>query len=339
MIRSRAPLRLGLGGGGTDVSPFSDEYGGCTINTTINMYVYCSIEQTTDGTIEFHEADSNRTFQSDAKLKLELDNTGFDLQKGVYNRIVKDFAKNTLSFKMTTYSDAGPGSGLGGSSTFVVAMLQAYTEWLNLPLGKYDIARLAYEVERIDVGFVGGKQDHYAATFGGFNFMEFYDNRVIINPLNIKPWIINELETLMLIYCTESNRESAKIIEQQIQNTKAKNTDSLEAMKQLKHDAVSIKKAILFGDLDSFSQIMNRSWEAKKRMAVSISNSRIEAIIRTAKEAGAMAGKVSGAGGGGYMLFLVAPDKRTKLMRCLKTFGGSSSRVMCTNRGAEAWKI
>ena len=338
LIRSRAPLRLGLAGGGTDVSPFSDEYGGCTINATINMHVYCSIEPRDNGEIEFHDTNSGKSFKSTAKPLLELDGTGFDLQKGVYNRIVKDFTQNALSFKMATYSDAGPGSGLGGSSTFVVAMLQAYAEWLDLPLGKYDIAHLAYEIERIDVGLLGGKQDQYAATFGGFNFIEFYKNRVIVNPLRIKPWIITELETLILLYRTDSARESAKIIREQIDNTKAKNTASLEAMQQLKRDAVSIKEAILLGDVDSLVQTINRGWEVKKRMAASISNSRINTIMQTARDAGAMAGRVSGAGGGGYMLFLVMLEKRSDLTRAPEPFGGAACRAMFTERGAEAWK-
>ncbi len=339
ILKSRAPLRLGLGGGGTDVSPFSDEYGGCTINATISMYAYCSIEPNDRGVIEFHEADSGKTFKSDTRERLELDGTGFDLQKGVYNRIAKDFARTPLSFKMVTYSDAGPGSGLGGSSTFVVAMLQAYSEWLNLPLGEYDIARLAFEIERIDLGFVGGKQDQYAATFGGFNFMEFYEDRIIVNPLRIKPWILNELETLMLLYRTDSTRESAKIIEEQIDNTKAKKAESLEAMQQIKRDAISMKEAILLGDMEAFAHTMNEGWEAKKRMAASISNSRIDTIMEAANDAGAMAGRVSGAGGGGYMLFLVRLSNRPELARVLETFGGGISRVAFTRRGAEAWRV
>ncbi len=339
LIKSRAPLRLGLAGGGSDVSPFSDEYGGYALNATIGMYVYCTIEPSDDGTIEFHEADSGKTFKSKATERIEPDGAGFDLQKGVYNSIVKDFAHRPLSFKMLTYSDAGPGSGLGGSSTFVVAMLQAYSEWLNLPMGEYDIARLAFEIERVDLGFLGGKQDQYAAAFGGFNFMEFNGNRVIVNPLRIKPWIIDELETLMLLYRTDSTREGARIIKEQIDNTTARKADSIEAMKQIKRDAVSMKDAVLLGEVEAFAQTMREGWEAKKRMADSISNSRIDTIMAAARDAGAMAGRVSGAGGGGYMLFLVRLRDRSELVRILETFGGGASRVTFTGRGAEAWRI
>jgi D-glycero-alpha-D-manno-heptose-7-phosphate kinase len=203
LIRSAAPLRLGLAGGGTDVSPYSDIYGGAVLNATISMYAYATIEPRDDGKIEIISVDKNESFSTDALPELEIDGK-LDLIKGVHNRIVIDFNKGKpLSFTIYTYADAPPGSGLGTSSTLVVAVIGAFVEWLKLPLGECDIAHLAFEIERIDLKQAGGKQDQYAATFGGFNFMEFYDNhKVIVNPLRIKQEILDELQHNLLLYYT-----------------------------------------------------------------------------------------------------------------------------------------
>ena len=168
-IRSKAPLRLGLAGGGTDVSPFSDIYGGAILNATINMYAYTTIEPTNDGKIVFDNparTELREEFDSCEEIKPE---GFFILHKGVYNRIVKQFTHKPLSFRISSFVDSPPGSGLGTSSTLVVSILGAFVEWLKLPLGEYDIAHLAYEIEREDLAMTGGKQDQYAATFGGFN--------------------------------------------------------------------------------------------------------------------------------------------------------------------------
>ena len=224
LIRTKAPLRLGLAGGGTDVSPYCDEYGGMILNATIDMHTFCTLEPRDDGQIIFEAKDLDHYFKTEACGQIEIDGS-MDLHKGVYNRIVKDFNHGKpLALKMTTFSDAPPGSGLGTSSTIVVAMVYAYMEWLKLPLGDYDVAHLAYEIERIDLGLHGGKQDQYASTFGGFNFIEFWKNdRVIVNPLRIKNRIIDELELSMVLYYSGVSRESAKIINEQIANTEQKN--------------------------------------------------------------------------------------------------------------------
>jgi D-glycero-alpha-D-manno-heptose-7-phosphate kinase len=207
IYRSKAPLRLGLAGGGTDVSPYSEMYGGAVLNATIDLYAYCTIEETTSGSIIINAPDLKlkKKYQSFRSLPI---NGTLDLHKGVYNRIMHDFRiTRPLSFKLTTWCDAPPGSGLGSSSTIVVAILKAFAEWLNLPLGDYDMAHLAYQIERGDLGFRGGKQDQYAATFGGFNFIEFYsDERVIVNPLRIKREIADELEVSMVLFYTGASR-------------------------------------------------------------------------------------------------------------------------------------
>lgn len=340
LVRAKAPLRLGLAGGGTDVSPYSDEYGGYVLNATINMYAYCTIELTDDGMITLNAVDRNEFFECESKAFLEIDDL-LTLHKGVYNRVIKQFNNNEpISFRMTTYSDAPAGSGLGSSSTMVVAIMKAFTELLSLPLGEYDIAHLAYEIERKDLNLSGGRQDQYAATFGGFNFIEFYNNdRVIVNPLRIKNWIVNELETSLVLYFTGSSRESAKIIDEQVKNAKEGKTKSLEAMHQLKESAFIMKEAILKGNLEKLSECIAKAWEAKKRTASVISNPYIDNIYDKAIESGAKSGKISGAGGGGFMMFIVDPVKKLNVVHALEDFEGKVFNVHFTKEGTQGWAI
>ncbi|MEF7616510.1 dehydrogenase [Aquincola sp. MAHUQ-54] len=337
IIRSRAPLRLGLAGGGTDVSPFSDVHGGVVLNATIDLYAQAILEPRTDGKVVFVAADRNERVELSAASVLE-DVEPLRLHKGIYSRIVRQFnGGRPLSLTLTTFADAPAGSGLGTSSTMVVCILQAYAEWLRLGLGEYDIAKLAYEVERIDLGLAGGKQDQYAAAFGGFNFIEFGSKGVLVNPLRVKDWIINELEACTVLYYTGQSRESAGIIQQQIDNTKAGNAQSVEAMLDLKRDSFLMKEAVLRGDLQAYASILGRSWQSKKQIASNISNSAIDKVYDCALSAGALAGKISGAGGGGFMMFFVPAVKRMDVLRELSKHGGEVMNFHFTEMGVQSW--
>lgn len=339
IIRSKAPLRLGLAGGGSDVSPYSDLYGGLVLNATINLFAYCTIEERTDEQIEIrsYDADSHETYPSSENLAIDGKAT---LIKGVYNRIVRDFGTGPLSFSITTYNDAPAGSGLGTSSTMVVTILKAFVEWLNLPLGDYEISRLAYEIERKDLALSGGKQDQYAAAFGGFNYMEFLKNDlVIVNPLKIKRWIIDELESSMVLYFTGKSRSSARIIDEQRKNTSSGNQEAIEAMHQIKQSAIDMKLALLKGDMKSLAEILGSGWENKKKMAGAITNERIQEAFDTAMSAGAISGKVSGAGGGGFIMFMVEPTKKKEVIDALNNLDGFTMPFQFTDGGAHGWKI
>jgi D-glycero-alpha-D-manno-heptose-7-phosphate kinase len=339
IIRSKAPLRLGLAGGGSDVSPYSDEYGGIVLNATINLYAYCTIEETDDGEITIQSYDSGCVESLPVSDALPIDSKAI-LIKGVYNRVVKDFGMQPVSFAITTYNDAPAGSGLGTSSTMVVTILKAFVEWQNLPLGDYDISRLAYEIERIDLGLSGGKQDQYAATFGGFNYMEFLkDGLVIVNPLRIKRWIVDELEASMVLYFTGASRSSAKIIEEQRKNTQHGNEEAISAMHKIKQSAVDMKLALLKGDIDGIAGILHDAWENKKKMAKHISNPSIQEAMDVAMKAGAKAGKVSGAGGGGFIMFIVDPVKKKAVEGALSRLTGYTVPFQFSEGGAHGWKI
>jgi len=340
ITRSKAPLRLGLAGGGTDLSPYCDIYGGAVLNATINMYVHCTIIPLNNEKIIFQANDRDEKFNSNIKSKFSLRGK-LCLHKAVYNRIVSDFNNNIpLSIKIVTYSDAPSGSGLGGSSTLVVALIKAFTEYLSLPLGEYDIAHLAYEIERLDLKWSGGKQDQYAATFGGFNFIEFFKNdRVIVNPIRLKHWIINELESWIVLYYTGDTRVSAKIIEEQNLNTTSSNKSSLISMHKIKSLAEDTKRALITGDMLNFSSILQKSWINKKATAKQVSNKKIEKIYSAAMKNGAIAGKISGAGGGGFMFYLVNPLNRNKLIKKLNSFEGQVYNFQFVSDGMKGWYV
>lgn len=329
-----------MAGGGTDVAPYSELYGGAVLNATIDMYAYCVIEPVSEDQLILHAADRIETLTYSSADRLAFDGT-LDLHKGVYNKIVKEYNHGApLHLKLTTYSDAPIGSGLGASSTIVVAMIKGFVEWLNLPLGEYDVARLAYEIERVDVGLKGGKQDQYAATFGGFNFIEFHPNdRVIVNPLRIKHWIISELESSMVLYYSGVSRESAGIINEQSHRIASGETGPLEATHEIKRLASQQKEALLKGDMREFARGLNLAWEAKRHLAQGIVNPELEGIYDAARAAGAYAGKISGAGGGGFLMFMVDPARREYVIRALRGFGGEVFRCHFTKNGTEGWKI
>lgn len=338
LVRARAPLRLGFAGGGTDVSPYSDEFGGYVLNATIDKYAYASVEALVDR-VEFVAADIGAVWSAEVSAELEIVR-GLELHIGVYNRIVKDYlGGKPLPVRVVTHSEAPPGSGLGSSSTMVVALIQAYIEYLALPLGEYDIASLAYRIEREDLGFSGGKQDQYAAAFGGFNFMEFYSERVIVNPLRVKYDHIAELESSLVLYYTGVSRVSAHIINEQTRHVVERDQGAMQALHQVKEEALRMKEAVLRGDWSELADSMRGSWDAKKRMARSISNESINTIYEAACASGALAGKVSGAGGGGFMMFLVDPSRRPDVIRELGRFGGQVMSAVFVKHGSHSWRV
>jgi D-glycero-alpha-D-manno-heptose-7-phosphate kinase len=339
IYRSKAPLRIGLAGGGTDVSPYSDLYGGAILNATISLFATATIEPLEENKIIIQANDRGETEQYDIINELPI-NKHLDLLKGVYNCVVRDYGPINRGLKLSTFVDAPAGSGLGTSSTLVVAIIGAFAEMLRLPLGEYDIAHYAYEVERKYLDLAGGKQDQYAATFGGVNFMEFYEgDKVIVNPLRIKQQYLFELENNLVLYYTSTSRESARIIEQQSKNVVAKKEQSLEAMHHLKEQSQMLKEALLKGRLHEFGEILDYGYQQKKKMAEGISNPLIEEIYETAKGAGATGGKISGAGGGGFMTFYCPGTSKYNVIQSLERFGGHPRNYQFVEHGLKTWTI
>ena len=339
-IRSKAPLRLGLAGGGTDVSPYSDTYGGCVLNATINMYANSFIESREgSGLLNFHAKDLGiiESIELDKDLPLE---GSLPLHRAVYKTVMERYNRgNYLPLNVVTFCDAPPGSGLGSSSSMVVSMLEGYRQLLNIPLGEYDLAKLAFHIERVVCQLSGGKQDQYAATFGGFNFMEFSaDDHVIVNPLRIRNHIINELEASLVLVYLGASRDSAKIIDDQISSI-GNAGRSLDAMHRVKASALVIKARLLQGNIMDVAKEFKLSWEAKKATSSSIANEAIIKLESRIISGPAISMKVSGAGGGGFVMIFVDPEFKIELIRQIERIGLAVQPFNFVSDGVISWTI
>ena len=338
-IRARAPLRLGLAGGGTDLSPYCDEFGGAVLNTTIDRFAYAFITPRDDDRVVFSAKDLKR--EEALPAAPNLPQASLLLHRGVYERMVRGHnGGRAIAATITTTVDAPLGSGLGSSSALVVALVDAFRALFDAPLGRYDVAHLAFEIERLDLGLAGGRQDQYAAAFGGTNFLEFLaGDRVIVNPLRVSDSARNEFESSLVICFSGRLRDAADIIEQQTAGMADLRAGTIAGMDRLKADAIEMKTALLAGDIPAMARILDDSWQAKKMTAPGISTERIDQLYATARANGAIAGKVSGAGGGGFMMFVVNPEDRLELIDALNAAGGSAMPVKFTERGCETWQV
>jgi len=307
-VRSRAPLRLGLAGGGTDLSPYCDQFGGAVLNATIDRFAFAHIMHNPDGSTIFRARDIGADERLEPDAPIHLDH-GLVLHKAVYEHIVETYLDgHRPALTVSTTIDAPAGSGLGSSSALVVALIEAFRVALELPLGPGDVARLAFELERRKLGLAGGRQDQYAAAFGGVNFIEFLaDDRVMVSPLRVPRAFLNEFESSLVICFTGQSRRSEGIIQEQIDGLRALNAETIENMHQLKADAAVMREALLKGDMRDLSAILMRSWEAKKRTAKGIATDAVNRLFDLAMAEGAWGGKVSGAGGGGFLMFCTDP--------------------------------
>lgn len=329
-VRARAPLRIGIAGGGTDVDPYASLKGGCVLNTTINKYAYCTVTPRNDMVLSVQSAYYGRYEVPLDGGPLKLDGN-MDLTKAVANHF-----EVKKGFDMFIQSDAPAGSGLGGSSTMMVAMIAAVSNWLGEDLSKDEIAKLAYRLEREDIGLKGGKQDQYAAAYGGLNLMDMDANGVRVQRVNIDKDVENELEYRSLLCYTGTSRESANIITSQIESfNKGDNERALDESKRL---AREIGQALLRKDIEKAGVLLHESWEYKKQFSEKITNSSIDKLYETAIESGAIGGKVSGAGGGGFMYYICEYDKKAKVAQELKKLGAVVTDFMFDPNGVTSWR-
>ncbi|MBF8258558.1 MAG: mvk [Actinobacteria bacterium] len=336
MIRAKAPLRISFSGGGTDVSPYSEERGGVVLSITIDRYAYASVRRKRGRGVTVRSLDYGMTIRHDARKPIAFDGK-LDLVKAAINRMSPH--RFGAGMEMYLHTDAPPGSGLGASSTLVVAVISALARWKQVPMTGYDVADLAYEVERVDLGIKGGKQDQYAAAFGGLNFIEFGRDATIVNPLRLSPEVMNELEYSLLLCDTGKTRISGHIIDDQVRNYVSRKKDAVDAMDELKRITIDMKNALLRGKLADFGALLHDAWENKKNMAASITNARLDELYALARKKGAVGGKITGAGGGGHMLFFCPFDRKHDVRDALEKVGATVIPFHFEHQGCQTWEI
>lgn len=332
-IRSRAPLRISFAGGGTDVEPYPQKRGGVVLSATIDKYAYTTLIPRQDGEIRVESLDYDIVAKYHVDEKLPY-NGELDLVKAVVRTLG---AGNGLDLFLHT--DAPPGSGLGSSSAMVVAMLGAFLRWLGRSMDEYAIARLAYQVERVELGVPGGWQDQFAATFGGFNLIEFQGADIVVNPLRIKRATLNELQYRLLLCYTGQTRLSGRILDRQIAAYQRQEEDVMAALDELKALTIAMKNALLQARLDDFGDLLHQEWQHKQRLAAGISTAAIDELYATGRQAGANGGKLLGAGGGGYLLFLCPFERRHRIAAALERAGGQVVPFNFDLRGLQVWEV
>ncbi len=277
-------------------------------------------------------------FKTTAQMTLDneiLCDGSLDLIKAAVRRFGSE---GTDGYDLVLRSSVQPGSGLGSSSTMMVALTGLLARHYKMALGDYQTAQLAHAIERQDLGIAGGLQDLYAATFGGFNFIEFTD-RVIVNPLRIRDEIMLELELSLLLCFTGITRDSARVIEDQTRRATASTDDTLSGLRAQKELAVAMKAALLTGELKDFGALLGEAWSQKKRLSPLISNARIDELYELALSKGALGGKVTGAGGGGYILLFCDFTKKHRVIEALEFAGADVMEIAFDTKGLTTWPV
>jgi len=333
VFRSKAPLRISFAGGGTDVSPYLEEKGGLVLSTTINKFAYATASARQDTEISVSSLDYDIVAKYHADKDFVYDGE-LDIVKGALSHF-----RNGQGLELFLHSDAPPGSGLGSSSTMVVALIGALSALRREPLSTYETAQLAYKIERQEIGIKGGMQDQYAAAFGGFNFIEFSGNAVVVNPLRISPDSLNELEYSLLLCYTGKTRPSANILERQINAVVTNSDDVMRSLDESKVIATEMKNNLLRGKLREFGELLHVAWEAKKKLDTQITNSLIDELYAVARANGAIGGKVLGAGGGGYLLLYCEFPKKHCVAAALEEAGGQIVEFGFEPRGVQTWEV
>lgn len=333
IVRAKAPLRISFGGGGTDVPPYPEEKGGAVLSATIDKYAYCSLTVRDDKLVNVTSLDYDLVTKYPLNDKLEYDGK-LDLVKAATK--VMEIENGVDLF---LHSDMPPGSGLGTSSTMTVALVGALGHWLKLPFVEYDVAELAYRIERQEAGIKGGKQDQYAASFGGFNFIEFLGKTTVVNPLRVKNEILNELQYRLMLCYTGKTRLSAGIIDDQVRGYTENREGVVHALDETRKLAINMKNALLLGQIDEFGTLLHQGWQSKKRFSTRITDPNIDKLYDVAQQNGALGGKLLGAGGGGYLLLLCEFDKRHILAQKLEEHGGKVVNFAFEFNGLQTWKV
>uniref|UniRef100_A0A6M3JCZ9 Putative GHMP kinase family protein n=1 Tax=viral metagenome TaxID=1070528 RepID=A0A6M3JCZ9_9ZZZZ len=335
IIHSVAPLRIGIGGGSSDLAQFIHKFGGEVLNVTINKCVYSTLVPRQDEKIKIHSEDYDIKDEYDIHKDLPY-NGELSLVCGTINRIKKDFDIPKIGFDIYLRSDAPPGAGLGTSSAVVVSILGLFRQWCNLDVDRYELAHLAWSIEREDMKMAGGKQDEYSSTFGGFNLMKFHqDDTVTIIPLRIPRNTELELRNNLLLIYSGKTHKSGDIIMSQTPNTEEK----FKWINHIKDISHSMVEDILAKDLSNFGELLSLEWEYKKRLSNKVSNEHLENLHKIAMDNGANGAKITGAGGGGMFVIYASWDKRCRIIKAMESKGCKNIDFNFNGEGLKTWSI
>lgn len=331
LYRSRAPIRLDLAGGWTDVPPFSAEEGGAVVNATINRYTYATLVPSDGESIEINSADFDQFLTVRSFRDLEYDGN-LDLIKAAIQRL-------NLQQGMSLFvrCDAPPGSGTGSSASIGVALIGLLNMLQDNRLSCYEVARLANLLETEELHIAGGKQDQYAAAIGGFNFMEFKDPSVNVSPLHLDASVITELEKHLVLCYTGKSRLSGNLITTVMSAYRCGRAQTVGALRRMRDIAVEMKSVLLKGEIGSFGCLLQENWENQKQLDPSLTNPQIDRLFEAALAAGAVGGKALGAGGGGCLLFLSQPDKEHLVRKAVATAGAEVMDFNFESGGLRTW--
>ena len=329
--RSKSPVRISFGGGGSDTTAFFKDDNGAVINSTISLYSHCSLSKRTDSKINIDSADLNiNKLYSSLEEFLNSEKCPLDLIKATIKVINPSFG-----FDLYIQSDFPLSSGLGGSAVVVSSIIGCFNEFRIDKWTSYEIAELAYEAERLNMGISGGWQDQYATVFGGFNFMEFSNRQNLIHPLRLSETTKFSLEQNLILCYTNTSHKSSEIHQDQKSNLDKK--DIQENVKKNVKIAYKMRESLLKENLNDFSDLMNDSWELKKSYSSDISSDYLDDIYEGAKQNGALSGKLLGAGGGGYFLFFTNFSNRNRLINWIKSEGLIYTNFKFEDVGLKSW--
>ena len=343
VVFAKAPLRMALAGGGTDLEPYWSKYGGVVLNATIDQYAYCKIEPCVcnhEKCWSFKSVDlgieERHDFYSTPFMQGEYVDSDLQLLVNTYQYLTAKTDRHPV--KITTYVEAPPGSGLGSSSALVVALIAAIAEYHKIPLGEYDIADYAVDIERKICDMPGGKQDQFAAAFGGFNFTEFLqDGRTIVNPLRLNYKTQNMMELSTVLYYVGKPRKDSRVIE----NTSKGLVDDevvLNATHKIKEACIEYKRSLLTGDMKRISELMETYWRSKLETNPHVASPEILDAYEYALQNGATGAKISGAGGGGHMVLFTEFERRHELITALKEKEGRVVPFKFVKHGVDVWR-
>lgn len=331
MLIARAPVRISFAGGGTDLAAYYEQYGGCVISTSIDKYFYVILQPSPDPTLQITSSDYQTFFRHDAVTDQEFFWEG-DLS---LPRAILHHFDVTRGVSMFLASEIPPGTGLGSSSTVTVAIVKAITTAKGLKPSPYEIAELASYIEIQKMGMPIGKQDQYAAAFGGLNRIDFKSEGVRVTPLKLAAKTQTQLEQHIMLFFTGSTRAASNILSQQKASSEKKEPKVMDALHAVKEMAYVVQAALERGDVDALGDILHESWERKKRFAPNVSNARIDELYQLARTYGARGGKIAGAGGGGFLMLFCAPDYQPDVTRELENAGLKRMGFHFENGGAK----